>query len=459
MDNFNKLNNLKRAEFNFENIKLKKSIKLLFIYYPNQKDNKIEIINDLYDGKDDVLFIKYEDKTDNNKIISWLNNDFNYISIIIDRKLSVIEYDNLLSYCRFAKSQERIMILIRFGLDISKKLLKSNIKFDERLIISYFMAPNKSFLHSNRFSKILYIPVQDFSKIKNIELSDVWFYLYVQKKFFSCASGRLRQISGTCYANAVLNSILLTKSLKGLFFLKLRKDLEKKNISLKDINRSINDTCASDKKIYVYRFLYNLICTDFRPTVKNYYKSNQLIKDPDNIMTKITKQIVDNDVYEYYSQIFSDSLFKDVFDKYYGTEYLDNPYRYYNKDLYFPLSSRIVHPIDKEPCVKIKYGEENRKYIERYDDYEPLACCMYMESSTIRNYHHLICGYTCDGKYMVYDSAINYIGEVDWTDYDKLSEFRIKLDLKNYAHFVQFVCVYYVKKDYIPKLEKLKLCP
>ena len=457
-----KINNLKRTSaFNFDNIKLKKPKKLLFIYYSNAKDNNIEITNDLYDDREfDVLFIKYEQKTDNNKIISWLNNKFNYITIIIDKKLTETEYSNLLTYCRFAKNPETIMLLLRFGINDKKKFIKSNVKFNDKLIIEYFMNPDKNFMYINRFNNILAVPMQDFSKMNDIELSNTWFYSYVKKKFFSCGSGRLRQISGTCYANGVLNCILLTKSLKGLFFLKLRKDLEKKNISLKDINKKINDTCASDKRIYVYRFLYNLVCTDFKPTITSMsFSKNNYINGPDNIMTKITKQIVDNDVYEYFSQIFSDNLFKEVFGKYYASEYYDYPYKYRNRDLYFPITSRLLHPIDKEPCVMIKYGEENKKYIDYYDDYEPLACCMYMDSETDSKYHHLICGYICDGKYMIYDSAINFIGEIDWTNYDKMSNLRIKIDIKNFARFVQFVCVYYVKKGYISKLEKLKLCP
>ncbi len=431
----------KNPDYNFDNLKLTKNNKLLFIYYTNEPN--VEIENDLYNDEDfDILYIQYTNLLDNNKIISWLNNKFDYVVIIINKSLSKKEYDNLCTYCRFVKNPENIMILFKYSTTLSKNLSNVNIKFNKKLLI-WFM---KSHYYSYpiKYNTVLFIP--DITYEGRINLSDTWFYKYTKQKFYSCATGRLRQISGTCYANAVLNSILLTPSLRALFFLKMKKDLGKDKDLQKEINKPITLKCPVSKRHFVYQFLYNLLCTDFKPQIG--------YKPTDNIMSIATKNIVEVENYDYYSQIFSDVLFKEVFSDNYISEYDDYPYKYMNKTIKFPLYSLLNYKDD--PVVKVVYGTDQTSKIKHIDDYKPLACCIYVNNKTL-NFNHLICGYICDGKKMIYDSGNNYLAEHDWRD--DMSDFRVKIDGNNYYRFIAFVCVYYVKKDMIKELESTKICP
>jgi len=439
-------NKLKRIS-TFNDIK-----KIFILYFPLLKDKKVDFYNNISDSEFNVTFVKYLNKLDNNKINSLLNEKYDNITIIIDRKLLEDELETVIKYIKSIKNKENIMIIYKNSLpDYSKKFSNLNLP---NSIIKYM--PSKYHYYTNKFGGILITPFQDFSKLKEIDLSKTWFYRYIIKKLFSCGTGRLRQISGTCYANAVMNSILLSKSLKGLFFLKLNRDLQKDKINIKDINKPINEDCPADNRTFIYRFLYNLTCTDFTSKVDFYYKD--AIKNPDNIMTKITKKIVDNDIYEYFSQIFSDNLFKDVFGKYYNSDYNSYPYKYQGKTIYFPMRARLLHPIDKESCLKIDYGHDSTINIEYHSGYNPIACVIFVQSDTLKNFNHLICGYICNGKYMLYDSGNNYLEEFNWTNTENLRNLKVQIDHKNFYHFVSFICIYHIKTDYIHELENTKLC-
>ncbi len=431
----------KNPDYNFDNLKLTKKNKLLFIYYTDEPNMEIE--NDLYDDEDyDILYIQYTNPLDNNKIISWLNNKFDYVIITINKSLSKKEYDNLCTYCRFIKNPENIMILFKYSMTLFKNLNNVNIKFNKKLLIRFMKSPYYSY--PIKYNTILFIP--DSSYEGRVNLSDTWFYKYTKQKFYSCATNRLRQISGTCYANAVLNCIILTPSLRALFFLKMKKDLSKDKELKKEINKPITQKCPVSKRYFVYQFLYNLLCTDFRPQIG--------YKPTDNIMSIATKNIVDVTDYEYYSQIFSDVLFKEVFTDNYFSEYNNYPYKYMNKTIFFPLYSILNY--NDEQVVKVIYGNDLTTKIKHIDDYKPLACCIFVQNKSL-NFNHLICGYICNGKKMIYDSGNNYLGEHDWRD--DMSDFRIKIEDNNYYKFISFVGVYYVKKDMIKELESTKICP
>ena len=124
--------------YNFDKIILKKPNKLLFIYY-----SKNIIINNLEQNLEqnsmfDILFINYTNPLDNNKIISWLNNDFSYIVIIIDILLKQKEINNLFTYCRFIKNPNDIVILYNNKYSkLRNMLLSSDIKFNKNFFIKY----------------------------------------------------------------------------------------------------------------------------------------------------------------------------------------------------------------------------------------------------------------------------------------------------------------------------------
>ena len=450
--------------YNFDKIILKKPNKLLFIYY-----SKNIIINNLEQNLEqnsmfDILFINYTNPLDNNKIISWLNNDFSYIVIIIDILLKQKEINNLFTYCRFIKNPNDIVILYNNKYSkLRNMLLSSDIKFNKKFFIKYQMSPYDQYII--KYDDILFVPDNNNN---NNKLSESWFYKYIKNKFYSCATGRLRQISGTCYANAVMNCILLSKSIRALFFIKLKKDLEKnKNKDLlKDISKKMDEDCPAKNKIFIYRFLYNLLCSDYKPTMKSYYKD--ILMDPDNIMTRVTKRIV-NSVNNrgYYSQLFSNNLFIDVFKKYYKTEY----YRYKtelqtdNRKEYFPYYSVLNHPYNKNEeslivIYDVGFNVENKqdREIPYIKHYRPIACVLYVEEPEI-DYYHLVCGYICNGVPMIYDSDSNYIGEHNWLDYYEMKNLHVNIDKKYKWNFKGYPCVYYIKKSFIEELENTKLCP
>lgn len=455
--------------YNFDSVELIKQKKLLFIHYTTAK---IKIENDLCsDNNIDIMYIQYKKDLDANKIISWLNNNFDYITIILERAIKDNEFDKLLSYCEFIKNKKSIIIMYRYNFKKKFNLDKLNKEINQKLIIPFKYTSDPYIV---KYDNILSVPITYIYTIKDTKtppvaifetiLSETWFYQYIINKFYSCATGRLRQISGTCYANAVLNCVLLSNPLKALFFMKLKNDIKKQENLIDFIKQKLDKDCPSNSKLFIYRFLYNLMCTDYKPTIKSKYKD--IISNPDNIMTQLTKHVLNKISDGYYPEIFSDNLFIDIFGDLYHTKYRDiYDVSIYDKGkLYFPLKSYLKHPKNKEKCVKIiyyNYAKYNIKTefdeISEINGYTPIACIISAVSD--KSEYHAICGYICDGEYIIYDSATNYIVRYNWLSSKKMKNFTIKTSFNNILKFNSYVNCYYIKNSYIKELEEYSICP
>jgi hypothetical protein len=271
-------------------------------------------------------------------------------------------------------------------------------------------------LFFNRYSEkgIEYIKV-DYSyfseDIKNLECA-WWFNLFINK-VFDCGLKRLKQFSGTCYINSVINGFILGKNASKLISnylenLLLSEDIpqELKEYIKEDIKEDTSCPFYNGKTSeYLLRLFYNILQktpihseknimnildNEFRAekgqeggfpprilqSILNTFKIpylkffRNLIPDPTNagkIDTELLAWIyptIDDNVPE---QLYLDS---DVFNLEFGV-------------IYF----RIKTPEDEE----YKY--------------------------------HVVCGFICDGVYKIYDSSTNYIYTFDWRNMSNSDSF------------------------------------
>jgi hypothetical protein len=259
---------------------LTEKYKLFFILFSN-----INIkIN--YNEKQDnmnILFIKHQNNSDTDIIKSWLNNDFTYVIIILDVLDNDYIYKNLLDICKSVINQKKILILYNTKLYINtiirgpgpgpkmttkqnsiillQEKEKTNIDFNERYIIPFVYHTYEALYYPSRFNNFLFI--RDSENKYNSDLNLCWFYKYIINKFYSCGTGRLRQLmyTPTCYANSSFNSILLSKPFRSLLFSLLKYDLKKDPSLLKNIKKPLDfsKSCPNTKVLF-YTLLYNLQC-------------------------------------------------------------------------------------------------------------------------------------------------------------------------------------------------------
>ena len=94
-----------------------------------------------------------------------------------------------------------------------------------------------------------------------------WFQKFIST-VFGCGKGRLIQISGTCYLNSVINSILLTRRFKNIVIEAMLRFMEKNPKLSKEIERPFEDEKAcpllSEKTntlrlLYIFRAVYSIL--------------------------------------------------------------------------------------------------------------------------------------------------------------------------------------------------------
>ena len=120
------------------------------------------------------------------------------------------------------------------------------------------------------YLNILNMDIDD--EIKESDFTCTKWFLYFLETMTKCGSNRLMQFSGTCYLNAVINSLLLGEGMKSLILKRFLSRLQElkiigftfKNL-IKDINRNLEDTYKCS--IQIVHSIFNIIYQIF---VKNH---------------------------------------------------------------------------------------------------------------------------------------------------------------------------------------------
>jgi hypothetical protein len=230
-----------------------------------------------------------------------------------------------------------------------------------------------------------------------------WFE-YFSNYAFGCIKGRLRQLSGTCYLNSVVNAIILTPTLR-----KAALDSMKAQ-NKADYSKPINlNVCERKTRQYFFRLLYNIFC------------SQVPIKLNEDIIVEFSKLYSDNP--DTGQGGHSDKPMIDFLDAFIPGMYLlyTNPYR--NSKFFFPETEKINNEWYDLQCSVI-YFEHDKGL-------------------------HAVVGFICDGVEKIYDSNNNIL-DIPWTGRaalhnelkDNLSRFyggRLGSELTAYLRSVVYV--------------------
>lgn len=247
-----------------------------------------------------------------------------------------------------------------------------------------------------------------------------WFKDAMNSMTKKCLKGRLKQFSGTCYLNAVVNGFILSSRARKLVFDKIQHSTPE---DLKYIKSNVM-TCHTEPKSerYFLQLFYNTLCKGIKSLTDN---------DMDRFL----------DIVKEYSKLYSiddsgnggysDTTLLKIFNWLFGNI---NLIRYVNNITYFPISFH-----EEIPLLILNFEERPREIpkLITYRSFENVSYNYHLEFGIIyivfydddgkygsfskHDDHyggivasHAICGIICDGNYIMYDSQ-NKIYDVDWT--------------------------------------------
>lgn len=184
---------------------------------------------------------------------------------------------------------------------ISEEMLKENGIRVKKFLNLYTYDPAVSTqsvtTRSMRDDKLYYY--KQFKKSDRLELVCNEWFMYFSFTAFGCVKSRVLQLSGTCYINSVINSIILSPVLRNIALHKMTQ------VNKAMYNKPLNlDVCDKKDKYYIFRLIFNLFCSSV-PLRETVYKQDILIEygklhtddpsgeggDPFKTMTKILELI------------------------------------------------------------------------------------------------------------------------------------------------------------------------
>jgi hypothetical protein len=297
--------------------------------------------------------------------------------------------------------------------------------------------------------EILYVPSVYF-KLKNDKLTCQWWFSYLINVFSGCGKGRLLQVSGTCYLNALMNGLLLSPHLGKMMLMYMNKKLNSLSISdKKEFEEFLNKdiiSCSSGIPTpnYFFQILYNVMCKKLSLTevLKN-KEYKDLIVEFSKIYSA-NKDTGQGGLFDAFFKLINDIIGKKVF---------------LSED--FDIAIIRENVMEKIKDIKGKNPIEF-SFIELYTKKEEIE---FLEDETSR-LRHAVCGFVCKDEYYIYDSATNLIYNFDWTKQKELLEFlkifnifftrsTDKIIFKNIK--IEAVMLSNVKKWEL--YEKLGVCP
>lgn len=222
-----------------------------------------------------------------------------------------------------------------------------------------------------------------------------------------CSYTKLMQFTGTCWANSVMNSLLLSSKytllLKAYYstWFNQATQLEKDEITNKDIRLCLNPKYSLEK--YLIIIIYNVLIKNVKPT-----------QDDDNLVAMVAAKL--KHIYQMNSKYDKIITIKDA------ELYSDSgrPYTTF-KFLYdFILKNDYIHLYD---INLVQSNMSNKKIISasfNTTDYNKkvkfnptltftnalftIENCIIIIETKKNQWNHVICGFKCNNEYYIYDS-------------------------------------------------------
>jgi hypothetical protein len=267
-----------------------------------------------------------------------------------------------------------------------------------------------------------------------------WFRKFLSR-VFSCGANRLMQIAGTCYLNAVINSIVLSPVVLNLFLKHMNefanvfpdsKVYISSPLDIKDMTSCRRFGGKNSEEIqFIYHILYNLVCKKLRPFPRVEYKNREdyFIQASKDYFSAHTSGTGGNPLKTILLILQGTNI------KFQVAQEINKTLQYFKDDLPAKLDEEtelIIYRPEHEIC-----NEDILDYLRFEKQFYPQAGIITLAS--LSGGFHMVVGFFCDDVPKIYDSAYNEIFEINWLlndpstfyeSWSKLSSNAIKKDNK-----------------------------
>lgn len=234
-----------------------------------------------------------------------------------------------------------------------------------------------------------------FKKADTRKLICLEWFMYFSNTAFGCISGRLIQVSGTCYLNTIVNGIILSPVMRNFVLDRMKTMID---LDLRPLDASV---CDIKDNTYLYRLLYNMVCS--RVSLKDFvYRQDIMVE---------------------FSKLYSENVlepgqggrpipvlkkFLELIDGGNIPETLD-----YKDDGTLGWDKLSRHNPNFLVIDFVKWGKTIDKKISYLDSVFHLQFAA-INFETKGGGAHVVLGMICDGQYIVFDSNGHSIN-LDWT--------------------------------------------
>jgi hypothetical protein len=245
----------------------------------------------------------------------------------------------------------------------------------------------------------------------NIKSQDILDY-FIDKKV--CSYGKIKQFTGTCWTNSVINSLLLSNDssllLKGYYsnWLKTSTEEEKNEIFSMGLEKCAHNNFPLKKFLLIV--IYNVL---IKNTKANKYDKNFIARVAALLKYEITKNndynkivtLKDAEIYSHKGpmvlalRIIIEELFGKIDKSLQNINNRDSMLQSYSMNKNILLINEPGNKIPKELDMN------NKKYI--------LSSSLILVGDN-KGWPHVICGFKCDDEYYIYDSN-DLLYKHDWT--------------------------------------------
>jgi len=322
----------------------------------------------------------------------------------------------------------------------TEKIIFREVLIETKIIVKKFVNISEGEFTTNMYTISEDGYTYDYKIFKNSDDTDrlicqEWF-IYFSDTAFGCVKNRLLQISGTCYLNTVMNSIILCPTARKVA-LQLMKNKDKFKYT-KPLNLEI---CERKDESYLFRLIYNVICSSV-PLRQNVYEQD--------IMTEYARFLTGDP--EGGSQLKTFKTLLGMIDPaYISLSYNTNGDLMTLKDGngdFLLIDSILAENQEDSYLLAQSVIHNGEKYILQFSGIGII--------DAIHSDGHAVAGIKCDGKYIIVDSNGGMLN-VDWR---RLADPGVKESVREYfksnldAQYITITPVY-IRESTIQKYENV----
>jgi len=296
-----------------------------------------------------------------------------------------------------------------------------------------------------------------------------WFKRYITNAFES-SKNRLRQFSGTCYLNVILNAFILNKYPQKLIIRYMNEYMRLNPDSRRHIYDALSDKCQESELVSFFKIINNVVCQNIKI---NYYKKDMIKNLSDTFFRALEGPVEGGyDFFAIYTLLRKIGI---------GFFVIRNNYVFDGIDLSTNVDFRRTGSLDglvipyastflnktvaleniNGPIANLDLAKNiTIAGVTRTFDLE-FAVIKFVSVNATKQVLHVVLGYKSGGYYKIYDSELNLTFNFRWTHLLTEQAKFVALFNKYYNRFgyrlveLNYTTAFYLENSIKPELDQV----